>query len=231
MERIQIIVDKKCAIRVADVALLINSISETIKIDIVDEKYDLNETVLKYTEAHEKHYKILKPKIKNRLTFLFTDTPYIDNFFFYGYENLIIFSFHEWDILTLLPKENGVLYWLCVLTIRELFTKNIRHDKNTGCANDFLWDKRGIDLGMKQAYLCSSCISKLPALTPAKKKKLEDIKTLLNNLSSSSRWNQSILDKLDTVPSKSVPKKKPLKAGQINVMIASPSDTIKEREI
>ena len=232
MEKIQILKDKNCDIKVTEVANLVNSTVKNIKIEVIDSNYDFNERLITHPDTLKKHYSLIRNKIKSDTVILLTDVPYDDNFFFYSNNELIIISFYGWEHLTQLPKENGLLYWLCILAMRDLFTTQIRHLDNTGCANDFLGDKTGIDLGMRQANLCPDCLKKLPKLTTEKKKTLKDTQSLLDLLSQSSRWNQNILLKqLPATQTLQVKKKKPLVKGQINLLIASPSDTTREREI
>ena len=232
MKKIQVLKDKNCDIKVEQVATLINSQVASVKVEIIDDKYDFNEGLITHPQTLKKHYDIIKSKVKSDTVILLTDVPYDDNFFFYSNNELIIISFYAWEKLTQLPKENGLLYWISILAMRDLFTTQIRHYEITGCANDFLGKKTGIDLGMRQANLCSSCLEKLPKLTPDKRKRLSDIQKLLDILSQSSRWNQNILSKvLPERQGSKIVKKKSLIKGEINVLIASPSDTAREREI
>jgi TIR domain len=72
------------------------------------------------------------------------------------------------------------------------------HSKNTGCLNDFLWDKSGIDLCMRAAFVCDKCKSKSKS---RKNKHLDsrefsDIESILNAVCAASRKGEDIL--LDT---------------------------------
>ena len=70
------------------------------------------------------------------------------------------------------------------------------HDKNTGCLNDFLWDKTGVDIGMRSAFMCSKCRQDFDS-----KNRLEEdtqifktIEVVLDHVCFASRSGQSLLD-------------------------------------
>jgi hypothetical protein len=221
-----------------------------IKIQLVDNNYYFEEKLIVYNKTHKKHLEILKPKIKSDFTILGTEVPYNNNYFFEAYDNFLPISFYGWRELTDLPKENGMLYWICDQALSFVQPKNyVRHSKTTGCLNDFLSDKTGIDVGMRQANLCKKCYSDLmkKKLTKNEEYLFADIKILLNFLSEQSKWENSVFDKpivpkLQTNTKNSTLKKpkttsilkekKGIKENKkIKILIASPSDTEQEREV
>lgn len=164
--------------------------------------------------------------------FVFTDKPYEDNYYFHTYNEVVICSFFAWDKLTSLDKTNGVLYFITDILALEIDPTGFRHKEVTGCIYDFLWDKRGIDDGMRQARICPNCLERLNThlITDEQFLILEDLKVLMNALSNSSKWNKNILDFSQTEEPTSIIRK-PKKEGEINIAIASPGDTMEEREL
>lgn len=234
MVTVQIIKDKNCNLDIDSVKGLINKNTKSLRVVVIDAEYDFDERLIGYPDTQITYYEKLKKKIKTNITFLVTDVPYDNNFFLEKYENLIILSFYNWKYLTTLPKENGLLYWICDMMLSVVTPQEVEHKKITGCINDFLWEKDGIDIGMRHAGLCISCLKSLQKkkLTKVKQILLEDIKLCLDLLSQSSKWNKSISEKLilDKLPRKTL-KRKSIVKNVITVLIASPSDAQKEREI
>lgn len=163
--------------------------------------------------------------------FCFTEKQYIDNYFFHEYKKLSIFSFWGWIYLTDLSKNNGLLYFIVDYLSLYIDDIDFRHKITTGCIYDFLQNKTGIDDGMRQARICPTCLERISnnLSSPEQINILEDLKILMNFLSDSSKWNQDILD-LVIPQHQSIKKRKSKKSGEINVVIASPSDAWLERK-
>lgn len=234
MDILQIIKDKDCKINVNGIISLINAKTKQLKIKLIDDNYDFNEKLIIFPKTHKKHFKDFKNIVTDQsFTIIVTDCPYDNSYFFEDYNNFIILSFYDWEVLTTLPKENGLLYWLCDLGLAEFQEQFTRHYQTTGCLNDFLGDKTGIDLGMRQASLCANCLNDLHKSKISKEKEelLNDIQSLLDHLSQKSRWNKNILEHDLILPKPKFTKRKTLKKGELNLLIASPSDVAKEREI
>src|SRR5215217_1163428 len=87
------------------------------------------------------------------LSCLATSVPYDNNYFFASDGGCVIVSFSGWNLLTDLPITNGLVYILATLLLDHVGV-DVSHDETTGCVNDFLWDKRGIDVGMRAAFVC-----------------------------------------------------------------------------
>lgn len=126
---------------------------------------------------------------------LFTKKPYDNNFFWESKSNLCIISFFAWEDLTTLPVNNGAVYFIAALLCREI-DLGIPHDDNIGCINDFWWDKRGVDVGMRAAFICPQCQQAFKRRkNPKKKLSLYNCVTaILNDISHSSRANSDIVD-------------------------------------
>ncbi len=123
------------------------------------------------------------------LSFLFTNVPYANNFF-YDYDGRMVFvSFSGWNQLTSLPITNGIGYFIASV-LCEIFDFGRPHEKTTGCVNDFLMDKTGVDMGMRAAFLCPACRASARAGDP----RLADVERILDLVSNASRANRSIMD-------------------------------------
>jgi hypothetical protein len=145
------------------------------------------------------------------LVICFTKVPYDNNYFFESEGNLTIVSFYAWEQLTQLPLENGMAYFVTSI-LRFSLPLPGPHQKVTGCINDFLWDKTGIDAGMKSGHFCQSCKSYLGTynLDPNEKKLLNAVTRLIADLGKASRKGQSIVDYWKSFKS-SAPLKRPEK--------------------
>jgi len=108
----------------------------------------------------------------------------------------MIWSFWGWEYYTNLPIENGVFYIIAdILALR--IDRSFRHDELTGCIYDFLWDKTGIDMGMKMAHICGECLERIKNKAERSEtlgKIIIDLIEILNILSNASRWSKSVFD-------------------------------------
>lgn len=128
------------------------------------------------------------------LVLLFTEKPYDNNFFWESDEKKVIISLSGWDHLTNLSRSNGAVYFICAILIRDLDVGD-EHEENTGCINDFWWDKTGVDIGMKTAFICPKCLQNFQKRAIQQKETLlNEIEAILNNLSVASRSNMDICD-------------------------------------
>ena len=125
---------------------------------------------------------------------LFTAKPYDNNFFWESSEKKVIVSLSGWEHLTNLSHNNGTVYFACAILVRGLDMGDV-HKKNTGCINDFWWDKTGVNIGMRSAYVCPRCRQKFRKhATPQRETILHEIEAILNDLSAASRSNMDICD-------------------------------------
>lgn len=124
-----------------------------------------------------------------------TTKPY-DNNYFYEYSGATgILSFADWEDLTSLPISNGLIYFTCPL-LSDSLELGVSHDKTTGCLNDFLWDKTGVNVGMRSAFLCSHCKTDFESRKRTKEDKeiFATLMVVLDNLCLASRTGLSLLD-------------------------------------
>lgn len=129
--------------------------------------------------------------------FIVTKKPYDNNFFWDSPPGVLsIFSCFGWEDLTRLPLSNGMVYVIAWFAANQIGLRPAeRHNEITGCINDFLWDKRGIDVCMRSAYICAECLEqfKTKKLTNTQRQIFDGLKCLLNDLASASRANNDIL--------------------------------------
>jgi hypothetical protein len=123
-----------------------------------------------------------------------TTKPYDNNYFFDGPGNLIILSFSGWEHLTTLPMSNGLVYFICVILADHLHIGS-QHDENCGCVQDFLWDKRGVDIGMRAAFICQPCKATFDQRSASKETKaaFTSLEAILDSLCVASRSSQDIV--------------------------------------
>lgn len=124
---------------------------------------------------------------------LATAVQYDNNYFFEGAGKLVIVSFAGWNLLTNLPVTNGLAYFIAALLGGQRHD-GAMHEENTGCLNDQWWDKTGVDVGMRAAFLCNSCSD----ASPLSRDLLNDVKSILDFVSSASRANMDILQASNT---------------------------------
>ncbi|MFX0200176.1 MAG: toll/interleukin-1 receptor domain-containing protein [Candidatus Hodarchaeota archaeon] len=125
---------------------------------------------------------------------LFTEHPYDNNYFWEELDNKAIISLSGWDHLTNLPRNNGTIFFICA-TVMQALDIGVRHDENTGCINDFLMDKTGVDLGMRSGSVCSECLADYRSHgNPVHVAILSQIQTILGELGAASRADMDICE-------------------------------------
>jgi nucleotide-binding universal stress UspA family protein len=122
------------------------------------------------------------------LVIVCTAVRYENNFFFDSDGRVVIISFAGWQLLTRLPISNGIGYFVASI-IADVAGIGSTHDENTGCLNDFWWDKRGVDVGMRAAFLCPRCTESFDG----DPRVLSCVRRVLDIVSTASRLDQDIL--------------------------------------
>lgn len=138
---------------------------------------------------------IIKDTQKDLFAILLTTKPYDNNYFFQALGNMMILSFSGWRYLTSLSINNGIVYFIADMLALEL-DNSYRHQDVTGCIYDFKWDKTGVDIGMRLASICPRCLTRISnkKLSGVQNEILKDLRKILNDLGSASKWNQDIID-------------------------------------
>jgi hypothetical protein len=138
--------------------------------------------------------RLVKESEKADFSFCFTKTPYDNNYFFESNGGLIIISFYAWEQLTPLPLENGAAYFFASL-LRVGLSLPPPHNDTTGCINDFLWDKTGVDLGMRSGFFCQTCkrhLAREKSDLPGGELRVS-ISKVLRDLGEASRNNENVV--------------------------------------
>jgi hypothetical protein len=129
------------------------------------------------------------------LAIVVTRKPYENNYFWDcpSSGSIVVVSLHDWESLTDLPEENGIVYFLATLLADEM-NVGTTHQSAKGCLNDFHWNKADVDFGIRAAFVCAACEEKFLKGRPSQREKrvYTGIKELLNDLSQASRAKQSI---------------------------------------
>jgi hypothetical protein len=120
---------------------------------------------------------------------LCTTVPYDNNYFFDGDGNRVILSFHGWNLITDLPVSNGLVYFLASMACNQLGVGET-HETDTGCINDFWWDKSRVDVGMRAAFICGDCLQSYEG----KANVIPDVQRLLDLVSSASRVGKDVMN-------------------------------------
>lgn len=131
-----------------------------------------------------------------------SNVQYDNNYFFERHENKIIISFFGWHRLTDLPVTNGLAYFFAS-QLADFIHLGHSHDDNIGCLNDFWQDKRGVNVGMRSAFVCANCVEETDFSDSITETIYEDIKSILNMVSTFSRNGQDILDMEESLPGRS----------------------------
>lgn len=149
--------DGSSAVQVDALAESLNRVCQHLRFAARAEHIDLGGVVVSNPSTYQRLSAVTKPLIKNHSSiFIATDLPYDNNYFFEGYDAVSIISFWGWTALTNLPKNNGMVGFLASILSQEL-DSSFRHDENTGCIYDFLWDKSGIDARLRNGAMCRTC--------------------------------------------------------------------------
>jgi hypothetical protein len=85
---------------------------------------------------------------------------------------------------------------LCQIISKHKMNIGDNHDEKTGCINDFLWDKSGVDVGMRAAFICERCKEYSAKNPNIASQEFADITSILNAVSSASRKGIDILSDL-----------------------------------
>ena len=158
--RILLMFDKNFNIDREKLLKFLKQKSKYIKFDLYEEKVEFNSNSI--DESLNNISEVVSNIEEYDKLFIFTDKPYKDNYFFHTYNNnVVICSFYNWNEITNLNKTNGIVYFIIDSLALSINPNDFRHKETTGCIYDFLWDKTGVDDGMRQARICPSCLKRL----------------------------------------------------------------------
>jgi hypothetical protein len=187
-----ILSDNTVSLPVKDICDLLNSSCKNLKFTPGSSRLRFGSTMISFPNSYDSLSTEVKKECSGyELALLFTNIKYDNNFYFDSTTNIVIISFSGWNIITDLPMTNGVIYFIASIFCDELSIGET-HQVNTGCINDFWWDKKGVDVGMRAAFLCSNCREKFAG----DKLILDDIEVILDLVSRASRKGEDIISLL-----------------------------------
>lgn len=182
--------DEQISIDLEKCASILNSICSNVTFETQNEPFRLDS----HSKAInlDREIDILTKHFSNdkNCIFYITYRKYEDNYFFHSVGNTLILSFYGWDQYTNLPLENGIFYFVADVIALDLDNQK-RHQETTGCIYDFLWDKTGVDMGMKMGYVCEDCLNRI---SKSKSNLSYDLMNILNWLSNASKWVKSVFE-------------------------------------
>ncbi len=135
------------------------------------------------TPLHSKQllYAIDRETTGDDIVFVFTEKPYLCNLFWEIYGRKVIISFYGWDCHTTLPKNNGVVFFICSIILYDIVGE--RHQHNTSCVMDYWWHQGGINDSLRASYVCPKCLENLhKAADPWRQKTIEETVNVLHDL-------------------------------------------------
>ena len=174
----------------------LNSIVPDISFRIGEVPFDVPFSPMREPEIYE----LLSPDIWNEVEspnigICFTREPYENNYFFESFTNLAVISFYYWEHLTNLSINTGIVFFIAAVLGRLLDLGEL-HDRTTGCINDAWWDKRGVDVAMRSAFICPECKKYFTDSSPLDyhQRIYDSLLPVLDNLSNASRNNTDIIE-------------------------------------
>lgn len=192
--KIVIYKDNTLPLDVDKVCEVLNGLSNAIEFSSGNEKFHIGTSKINCPSTYEAMNDSLEREVLKFDHAIFaTNVQYDNNYFFETYQNRIIVSFFGWHQLTDLPVTNGLIYFIASL-LGDFIQLGSTHDENIGCLNDFWYDKRGVNVGMRSAFVCAKCIENTDFGNKVTADIFEDIKAMLNVLSTYSREGKDILE-------------------------------------
>ena len=176
---------------------ILNSISRYVTFEYSAEavQFDKNELISSNSYGMKLPENVHEESKDYFAILVFTNNQYYNNFFFETDSNIYILSFANWSLLTNISKSNGAIFFMTSILCDEMHIGKT-HDESIGCINDFWWDKRSIDVGMRSAHLCADCKNEFLKnnLNKFEEQILNDILTFLDLIAQYSRAEKDILE-------------------------------------
>lgn len=206
--------DSKIKLNLSKAAKFLNAKCNFVEFEEMPISFQVTDELISFPGTHKKYLKHIKTKLQDDdYIILATERQYDDNFFYYEESGLIIISFFGWKYLTSLPKESGLVYFICGILLDGIVPgKAVDHTKRLGCINDFLYDKTRVHDGMRKGSLCPACKNYIKAngLTEIQLKLYNDSTLLLKELAIASKDGRSVVGdkKNKQVPQEDLPTKR-----------------------
>ena len=177
---------------------LLSSLCRSFQFSELPSRDDKELGFLVYEKEAERLLKLGKHYNLDVVIFV-TNREYKNNYFSYASDHDLVLSLARWQHYTTLPLENGLLFFIAKFIVYSIY-KYRKHDDSTGCLNDFLWQKSGVDKCMRLGLICPVCRELLEqsiSKSPGKAKIYNDLVRLLDVISNTSRWGKSVFYALE----------------------------------
>ena len=113
--------DNTLALPVAALCEILNDVCATVSFHPGREKVRLDVAEITTPRAYQELSKDVRTEAKEYdMAVIATAIPYDNNFFFEGYDHLVIVSFSNWHMLTDLPLTNGFVYFIASMLCEDL---------------------------------------------------------------------------------------------------------------
>jgi hypothetical protein len=194
--KIALYAEKDLQIDLRIISSNLNKICKTLNFKVGASIFNINSQYISHPSTYKSLYtKVIDEADHYDLALLFSNNQYDNNYFFEIYENKVIISFYSWEHLTALSKNNGIVYFIADLIALNI-DNSTRHHESTGCIYDFCWNKSAVDLKMRNAFICPSCLARINSKKFSKEESdiFLDMKEILDILGKTSKWNQDIVN-------------------------------------
>lgn len=188
--------DTTIKLKLAGLVKLLNNTCTSVQFKQLKLSYQAPDQLINCPATHAKYLKKIKAP-EDGYILLLTDRQYDNNYFYEEEKGLIIVSFFAWQYLTSLPRENGLVYFICGILMDIVMPwDSVEHTERLGCVNDFLADKTRVDDGMRKGLICPVCKSWLQKNSPDEDvtKIYTDVMSVLQLLSAASGRDMNILE-------------------------------------
>ena len=201
MKNIRLYQDETIDLDLEKLAKNLNDVSQNIKFIKGKTIVNIEDEIISYPDTYHNISELLINETKDDYkAVIITRKRYDNNYFFTYSGNLVILSFFAWEQLTTLPLSNGVVFFIADFLSLHI-DHSFRHYENDEkpkpeCIYDFGWNKTGVDIGMRSAMICPTCIKRINGkrLTDEKIRVYKDLKLILNDLGNASKWETDILE-------------------------------------
>lgn len=182
--------DNTLPITLEPICKLLNSLFKEIKFVVGKERLRIDVPHISVPSIYDNLPKrLLEEAAKYDYVIMCTNVPYENNYYFEGHSNFVLISFNGWNLYTDLPITNGFIYFITSI-LTDVLDIGDTHHQNIGCVNDYWWDKRGVDVGMRAAFICGKCRDKYTG----DPQHLQDIQNTLDLISTASRSGNDVLN-------------------------------------
>lgn len=201
MHELIVLKEKDYPVELSGIADIINDIQKHFKVIldkdtfelVEDETFEISISKSLNKFAQKQDYKTDKKYV------IFTDRNLEDNFFNKTISNFSIVSTFQWEYLTDVDLEFGVVFFIVKLFYRFLRNKHRVHDEARGCIFDSRINKTDINFSIKTGKLCGKCKRAFQIDPNVNKKDLESIDKILDRMVESWRNGKSFSIKSEKI--------------------------------